>query len=235
MTIQGTTTIDAGVAATNERTSRYDGTRIMKYAAAAGLVAGTLFWGAGMATSPEQASMADADYVASLARNLTQTQVSALLLHYGNLLIGLGILAAPTLVRGRRGGLLVTVGALLTAIGFTNVAGMILSDWWNAAIGTHLPVEEAAKIFGVFKESSLLWIWNGTEMLSLVGAIALFVGLARAGVLGWYTLALFLGGFAALILTPTSLPQVAGLLVLVGFSPFALVGVRLVQRLRVER
>lgn len=230
-----THTIDAGTVATSEPKGRYDGTRIMKYAAAVGLAAGTLFWGAGLATSPEQASMADADYVASLARNLTQTQVSALLLHYGNLLIGLGVLAAPTLVRGRRGGLLVTIGALLTAIGFTNVSGMILSDWWNAAVGSNLPLDQAAKIFGVFKDSSLLWVWDGTEMLSLLGAIVLFVGLARVGVLGWYTIPLFLGGFVALILTPTDMFQVAGLLVLVGFSPFALVGLRLVQRLRVER
>ena len=47
--------------------------------------------------------MADADYIASLARDMTMTQVSALFLHYGNLFIGLGILAAPSLVRGRRG------------------------------------------------------------------------------------------------------------------------------------
>jgi hypothetical protein len=32
------------------------------------------------------------------------TQVSALFLHYGNPLIGLGILAAPSLVRGLRAG-----------------------------------------------------------------------------------------------------------------------------------
>ena len=215
-------------------TSRYDGARVLRYAAAAALVAGPLFWGAGLFTSPEQASMADVDYVSSLARDLTLTQVSALLLHYGNLFIGLGILAAPALVRGRRGGLLVAVGSLLTAVGFTNVSGMILSDWWNAAIGRNLPIEEAARIFAVFKDSSLLWLWDSTEMLSLVGPLLLFVGLARAGVLGWYTLGLFIGGFVALILTPTTMFQLAGILILVGFSPFALIGMRVAQRLRVE-
>lgn len=214
--------------------TRDGGSRILRYAAAAALTAGTVFWAAGMFTSPEQASMADADYVSSLARDLTLTQVSALFLHYGNLFIGLGILAAPSLVRGRRGSRLVPIGALLTAIGFTNVSGMILSDWWNAAIGTNLPIDKAAEIFGVFKSSSLLWVWDSTEMLSLLGPLLLFAGLARAGVLGWYTLALFVGGFLALILTPTTMFQVAGLLILVGFSPFALVAMRLVQRLRVE-
>ena len=228
-----TTHVLAETHGSDTATPSYGGSRILRYAAAAALASGTVFWAAGLFTSPEQASMADVDYVSSLARDLTLTQVSALLLHYGNLFIGLGILAAPSLVRGRRGSLLVPIGALLTAIGFTNVAGMILSDWWNAAIGTNLPLDKAAEIFGVFKDSSLLWLWDSTEMLSLLGPLLLFAGLARAGVLGWYTIALFVGGFLALILTPTSMFQVAGLLILVGFSPFALVAMRLVQRLRV--
>jgi len=53
-------------------------------------------------------------------------------------------------------------------------------------------------------------------------------------VLGWYTLGLFIGGFVALILTPTTMFQLAGILILVGFSPFALIGMRVAQRLRVE-
>ncbi|MGN6522748.1 MAG: hypothetical protein ACTHMZ_06060, partial [Actinomycetes bacterium] len=75
----------------------------MRVAAGAALVAGPLLWALGMVTSPPQASMADADYIASLTRDTTMTQVSALFLHYGNLAIALGILAAPALVRGGRG------------------------------------------------------------------------------------------------------------------------------------
>jgi hypothetical protein len=55
----------------------------------------------------------------------------ALLLHYANIAIGLGLLAAPALVRGRRGRLASPIGALLAVIGFMNVSGQILSDWWN--------------------------------------------------------------------------------------------------------
>lgn len=210
-----------------------DTSRPMRWAAGVALLAAPLLWSAGMLTSPEQVSMADADYVGSLARNLTQTEVSALFLHYGNLLIGLGILAAPSLVRGSRGGRLVVVGSLLAALGFTNVSGMILSDWWNMSIGTLLPIDKAAEVFAMFKASDLLWVWNGTEMLSLLGPLLLLAGLARAGVLGWYTLALMVGGVAGLMFIPVSLPWLTGVAVLVGFSPFALVGLRLVQRLRV--
>jgi hypothetical protein len=212
-----------------------DPSRPMRWAAAGALMAAPVLWAAGMLTSPEQESMADADYISSLARDITQTEVSALFLHYGNLFIGLGILAAPTLVRGRRGAMLTVVGSLLAALGFTNVSGMILSDWWNAAIGTLLPIDRAAEVFAMFKSSDLLWLWNGTEMLSLVGPLLLLAGLARAGVLGWYSLGLLVGGVAALIVISPTMPQLTALAVLLGFSPFALVGYRLAQRLRVGR
>jgi hypothetical protein len=162
------------------------------------------------------------------------TEISALFLHYGNLFLGLGILAAPSLVRGRRGSRLVLGGSLLAAIGFTNVSGMILADWWNASLGTLLPLDQAAEVFAMVKSSPLLPVWNGTELFCLVGPLLLLAGLARAGVLGWYTLVLMVGGVVALMLTPSTLMWAAALGVLVGFSPFALVGMRVLQRLRVE-
>lgn len=212
----------------------FDTTRPMRWAAGVSLLAAPFLWSAGMLTSPEQDSMANADYIASLARDITQSEISALFLHYGNLLIGLAILAAPTLVRGRRGGLLTVVGSLLAALGFTNVSGMILSDWWNVAIGTLLPMDKAAEVFAMFKASDLLWIWNGTEMLSLLGPVLLLAGLARAGVLGWWTIAVLVGGVVALVLVSAVSPQLTAVAVLLGFSPFALVGLRLLQRLRVS-
>ena len=89
----------------------------------------------------------DANYIASLAEDSTLTQISALCLHYGNLLIALGTLAAPGLVRGARGLRLVVAGSLATALGFANVSGMILADWWNYSTGTHLSSEQAVEIF----------------------------------------------------------------------------------------
>lgn len=225
-------TIDAGPATRGAPTS-YDGSRPLRYAAAAALVSGPLLWAAGMLTSPPMASMADTDYISSLARDFTMTEVSALFLHYGNLFLGLGVLAAPSLVRGRRGSRLALVGALLAAVGFTNMSGMIFADWWNASLGTLLPLEQAAEVFAMVKSAPLLPVWNGTEVLCMVGPLLLLAGLARAGVLGWYTLALMVGGVVGLVLIPGSLMWVTALAVLVGFSPFALVGVRVLHRLRV--
>ena len=45
------------------------------------LIAGSLLYAAGLATSPPQDSLANADYIASLARDEGQTALSALLLH----------------------------------------------------------------------------------------------------------------------------------------------------------
>lgn len=206
----------------------------MRLAGGLALVAGPLFFAAGMFTSPPQDSMADVDYIASLSRDVTMTQVSALFLHYANLLLGLGILAAPSLVRGARGLKLTVIGSLATALGMVNVSGMILSDWWNAAIGTLLPPDQAAEVFGFVKHESLFGLWNGTEMFSTLGTVLVLAGLARAGVLGWWTIALMIGGIAGLIVLGTGLPVLAAAALLVGFSPFALIGLRLVQRYRLE-
>ena len=137
---------------------RSSGSRVLRIAAGAALVAGPVLWAAGMWTSPSAAGTTDIDYVTSLGRDGTLTQVSALFLHYGNLFIGLGVLAAASLVRGPRGSRLTVIGALMTALGFTNVSGMLLSDWWNASAGRALTSEQAVEVFRGFKESSLLWI-----------------------------------------------------------------------------
>jgi hypothetical protein len=214
--------------------SRRPPARALPVLAAAALVAGPVLWSLGMLTSPPSDSMADADYIASLARDTTTTQVSALFLHYGNLAIALGVLAAPALVRGARGRWAAVVGAVLTAIGFANVSGMVLSDWWNASAGRALTSEQAVEVFRGVKEGSLLWMWDGTELFSLVGPIVLLAGLARAGVLGWWSIALLVGGVAGLMAFGATSPVLVAAMVLVGFSPFALMGLRLLQRSRLR-
>jgi hypothetical protein len=230
------TTISTSTVATDAAASqrpRSSATRVVPVAAAAALIAGPVLWSAGMLTSPPQETMSDADYISSLSRDLTMTQVSALFLHYGNLTIGAGILAAPSLVRGSRGAWAVAIGALLTAIGFLNVAGMILSDWWNAATGTLLSTEDAVAVFQHVKSASLLPLWNGTELFSMLGPLLVLGGLARAGVLGWWPMPVFVAGVLGLFALGGTAPAVVAGAVLVAFSPFALIGLRVLQRVRV--
>ncbi|MBO3751760.1 hypothetical protein J5X84_37295 [Streptosporangiaceae bacterium NEAU-GS5] len=200
--------------------------------AGAALVAGPLLFAAGMATSPEAAGDTDALYVASLVRDGAQTQLSALFLHYGNLLMGLGMLAAPALVRGRKGFWPTLIGSVLATIGFVNLSGMLLSDWWNLSAGTHLTPDQAVAVFQGFKQSSLLGFWDGTTPLNLLGPVIALVGLIRAGVVRWWTGPLFVAGVAGLMFIPVGVPQVTAAAVLVGFAPLALIGVRLVGRYR---
>jgi hypothetical protein len=231
--IDTTSTRTAGTAGTADE--QVPARRALRATAGAVLVAAPVLWGLGMWTSPSAAGTSDTDYVTSLGVDGTMTQVSALFLHYGNLFIGLGVLAAASLLRGRRGSVLTVVGSVLTALGFTNMAGMLLSDWWNLSAVQHLPVETAAKVFAGFKDSSLLFLWDGTELFSLVGSIVLLAGLARAGVLGWWTIAVMVAGTAGLMFIPWDLPRLSALAVLVGFSPFAMIGVRLLGRARMAR
>jgi hypothetical protein len=204
----------------------------LRIAAGAALVAGPVLFSLGMLTVPPQASMADADYVASLARDTTLTQVSALFLHYANIAMGVGLLAAPALVRGRRGRIPTVLGALLAMLGFVNTSGQILSDWWNMSAGRTVGADQAVAIFEGVKGASLMPFWDATEAFALLGPVLVFIGLARAGVLGWWTLPVFVGGVAGLMVIPVQMVVVVALAVLVGFSPIAFVGLRLLQRAR---
>lgn len=216
--------------AVDELPARWAGA--MRLAAGAVLVAGPVLWGAGMFFSPQAESMSDAHYIESLARDFDQTQVSAMLLHYANLFIGVGILAAPGLVRGARGLALTVVGALATALGLLNISGLLLADWWNAATGLVLSEKEAVEVFQHVKGASLLPLWTSAEAISMIGLVLVLVGLCRAGVLAWWSLGLFVGGWFTLMAFGATLPLAAAAGMLVGMSPFGLVGVRLLQRHR---
>jgi hypothetical protein len=235
MTAQAITSATSATSDLSTTVERSTGSRVLRIAAGAALVAGPVLWSAGMWTSPSASGTTDVDYITSLGRDGTLTQVSALFLHYGNLLIGLGVLAAASLVRGPRGSRLTVAGAILTALGFTSVSGMLLSDWWNLSAAQNLSIDQAAKVFGGFKDSSLLFLWDGLEVFSMIGTILLFVGLARAGVLAWWNLAVFVAGVAGLMFVPWDLPKVSAVVVLVGFAPFAMIGARLLKRAGMER
>ena len=126
---------------------------------------------------------------------------------------------------------LTSIGALAAAIGFTNLSGSLLSDWWNAAAGTVAP-DSAVAIFEHVQGASLIGFWFGTEPLSLLGPLVVLVGLARAGVLGWWTVPVLVGGIVGFIALSNGTPVVAAAAILVGLSPIALIGVRVLQRTR---
>jgi len=219
-------------ASTDERPVRSAG-RLMLPIAGVGLIAGTLLYSAGLATSPPQDSMAAADYIESLARDEGRTALSALLLHYGNIAMGLAWLAAPALVRGRRGRIGTVVGALMAALGLVTVAGNVLFDFWTGAIGRELEAGTALALFENVASSPGVAIVGTVTLFGLLGPFVALGGLARAGVTSWWLLAPAVAAFAASAAF-TFQPLLYAGFALVGAVPLVVVGLRMIQRNRAE-
>ena len=219
-------------APSTEPSARSAGSLMLPIAGGA-LIAGSLLWAAGLATSPPQDSNAAADYIAALGRDEGRTALSALLLHYGNLALGLGWLAAPALVRGRRGRVAAVVGSLMAALGLVSVAGNVLFDFWVNAIGRDLPPGTAVSLFETVLGSTGMSIVGTVTLLGLLGPFVVYAGLARAGVTGWWLFVPAVAAFAtsaAIAFSP--LPHAA--FALVGAVPVTLVGLRMIRRPRAE-
>jgi len=217
---------------TTQRPARSGGSLLLPIAGGA-LIAGSLMYAAGLATSPPADSMASADYIASLARDEGQTALSALLLHYGNIAMGLAWLAAPALVRGRRGRIGTVVGALMAALGLVTVAGNVLFDFWTGAIGRELEPGTALALFENVSGSAGVAVVGTVTLFGLLGPLVALGGLARAGVTSWWLLApavVALVASAALTFEPLLYAGFA----LVGAVPLVLVGIRMIQRNRAE-
>lgn len=205
------------------------GRRLTK-AAGLSLVTGAALFFAGMVTSPAMASPAKVDYLASLARDPLLTQVSAVLLHYGNLAMGVGVLVLPLLVRGRRGSLLTLVGALASALALLNTSGALVTDWFHMEIGRQLPGAAGVALSDAALSHILFDVAFRPGPLMLVAPLVLFAGLARAGVIGWWSLAAIVAGTAGLILLPYSTPVLPALGVTPLLAVFAFAGVRVLRR-----
>ena len=72
--------------------------------AGAALPAGAVLFAAGILSSPIATGDDRASYLESLGRDPGLTQLSAVLLHYGNLFLGVGALALPLLSAAAGGG-----------------------------------------------------------------------------------------------------------------------------------
>lgn len=204
-------------------------TRALQFAGGVAMLAAPLLMAGGAATSPPQDGTGEAAYIASLADDYFLTAVSANLLHYAWVLFAIGGIISIGLVRGRRGRTPAVVGGLVGAFGAIQISGLLLNDWFLAALGNNLSSEDAVHIFDVTTTTSIdLWVLSG-ELLSTLGFTILFAGLARSGVISWWlvppTLVFMLVFFA--------IPGPLGLaLGLACCAASFLTGYRLIQRAR---
>ncbi|MEV4641748.1 hypothetical protein AB0J80_30830 [Actinoplanes sp. NPDC049548] len=206
-------------------------TRRTLYRLAGGaLIAGPALYLAGMLTCPPQNGPGTADYISSLARDTTLTETSAILLHYGNLLTGVGLLVVPLLVRGTKGRILTLLGTLGAVLTMLNISGAVKDDWWRMVIGRTVPMDVAVRISDTVDASGLLSLWRGTNMIGFLGLLLVYVGLARAGVLGWWAPAMYVAAFVGMMTVPVSLTVAYGLVFTSLFAPLVVAGVRAIRR-----
>ncbi len=157
----------------------------MSTLAGVGLTAGPVVFLAGLLASPSGDTTDTASSIHAFAANPTQSQASSLLLHYGLILMALGLLRVPSLVAHRRGSVMVLLGSLGASIGMLNVSGSLKDDWWRMAAAQVLSDWQAVALVDQADSASLLVLWSFTEMIAFLGVLVLLAGLARAHVLSW--------------------------------------------------
>ncbi len=204
--------------------------RLMTRLGGAALIAGSALFLGGFLTSPSQTSEGLPDYIVALGRDPLLTQWSALLLHYGNVLVGAAALLLPFLVRGRRGRALTLTGALMMALGFLNTSGALISDWWIMEAAHRLPPAEAESLTSAVLGAPLLGAWTGVQDIALIGVVVALAGLARAGVIRWWLVPAPLVAFAAAFVIPLSMPMLVSAVLAAAFAPLVWVGVLAVRR-----
>jgi len=209
--------------------------RVLTRLAGSALPVGTALFAAGILSSPIATGDDRASYLESLGRDPGLTQLSAVFLHYGNLLLGVGALALPLLVRGRRGWLPALIGAVLSGLALLGTSGALFSDWMHMELARNLPVDQAVTISEKVLGSPLQQVCFGLDPLLLLGLPLLVFGLCRAGVLGWWALASVIAGTVLLPFSPTSTNLVVAAAFLLIQLPLAIGGVRLVARIWLHR
>lgn len=206
--------------------------RALAVAGGVALIAGPAMFFAGLATSPVQLGEDKASYIESLARDAQLTQISAVLLHYGNLLMGAGVLALPWLVRGVRGAIPTVIGALIASLALLANSGSLFADWMHLELGRILYLEEAASISDAVMGHPMFQLSFGIAPLIAVGLVTAAIGLVRAGVVGWWSIPAVVVGQAGLLLLPYSIPILPALGTTPMLAVLVVAGLRVFGRVR---
>ena len=156
-----------------------------------------------------------------------------MLQRYGTMAMALSWQAAPELVRSRRARVPSVVCALMSAIGLVTLAGFVLYDYWTGAIGRELDAATALGLYEAVGANPGVGVVGLLTLFGLLGPIVGYVGLARAGVTGWWLLVPVVGCLVASATIPFS-PLVHGALALVGAVAPVVLGLRMVARSRAE-
>ncbi|MEV6494832.1 hypothetical protein AB0M20_40355, partial [Actinoplanes sp. NPDC051633] len=159
---------------------------VRRLAGIALLATPALLFGA-MVTTPAQDDDSTPAYLESLARDWDLSILSANFYHYFWVVLALGLPALLTLLRGRRGRTIATIGVAGGMLGAIQMSGLIFADWFNAAGPAVVGLDQAVAITSKVNAdpSMSFWLTSGIALGLVMPAIAM-AGLARNGVIGWW-------------------------------------------------
>lgn len=172
-------------------------------AAAALIVAGEL-------TTPSGSTGSTEGQLSAFVDHPGLTQVSAVLFHFGYLLVLPGIVGLLQLTR-LRATRLANVGAGLAFVGFVSLAGNMLVDVFTLGAGQELGIEKGADYLDATGTlpGSLPFIIPAF-LGSFLGLALLFIAIGRAGELAWAWVAVTLVGLVLVFAAPVHLVTVLG-------------------------
>jgi hypothetical protein len=165
--------------------------------AATSLVLAPVLMIAGLVAAPWEAETGSAGYLAAVAGDPTRAQLSALLLHFGYLLLVPCVWALAHLLRSRAV-VLGNVGLLVGTLGAIGNSGVVLNDYADVMLVEKLPQAQAVELYD---HGQSLWGFVVAAIagfpLLVLGLALLFLGLWRAGVLPLWALGAVPAGIAA--------------------------------------
>ena len=156
-----------------------------------------------------------------MAAHPAQAQLSAVVLHFGYLLL---IPAAFALVHlARRGARRLTyTGLALTVLG-AGLSGLLISDFFELSLAQHLPLATAVRVDDAGKQYALgALLAKPTALAAVLGLVLLTVAVWRSGWVSWWPAAVMLVGWVV-ALSSDSLQRggVGSGLVLAGLAALA--------------
>ncbi len=195
--------------------------RLPRIAAGLSLAGAGVLIFAGFLLTPSEASSATADGLRTLAAHPAQAQLSAVILHFGYLLL---IPAAFALVHlARRGARRLTYTGLVLSVLGAGLSGLLVSDFFELSLAQHLPLAAAARVDDAGKQYALgALIAKPTALAAVLGLILLAVAVWRAGWVSWWPAVVMLVGWVVAFSSNSLLRGGVGSgLVLVGLAALA--------------
>lgn len=183
--------------------------RFRRRAMAVSIGVGAALTFAGFATTNWEGTSSKADYLHSLSKAPVQSQVAAVLLHFGYMgflpmLLALGVFARRRAVK------LGHVGLGLGLLGALSLPGLLVTDFYDLAIGQHLPTDKAVEVSDAAQNYGWAIAIGGPIVMGVfLGMLLLLVAAWRARFLGWWPPLLLVAGLVVTF-TPKLLFAVIG-------------------------